>query len=357
MDTTLQFLKDRGISSPYFAGVMPYHRDANGQIVTDYHAISDQKIAQDAALITTPNNGVPSAYVTYLDPQVTTIMFAVMNATKLFGETKKGDWTDQFTNFPVEEYVGDVTPYSDFTNNVTSDVNYNFPSRENFVFETAIKYGMREQETAGKARLSYAGAKQRSAANILARAHNRFYLYGVANKQIYGALNDPNLNESETPVSVNSQTTWAGKLADQANTAQISNIFYNDIAKLMNALIGNNAGNVDTNARFVLAVASDRYSYLTIPNSFGKTALVLLKENYPNMEVIQLPELSTEAGSMLYLTVPELLGEPTAENAFSEKMRFCGIENYSTSWVQKAVGGTWGCIIRRPNLIATMTGI
>ena len=94
-----------------------------------------------------------------------------------------------------------------------------------------------------------------------------------------------------------------------------------------------------------------------MPNAFGLTALDLLKSNYPNLEVLYLPELTTEAGSMLYLTVPELFGEVTAECAYSEKMRFGGVEAYSTSWVQKAVGGTWGCVIRRPHLIATMLGI
>lgn len=357
MNQDIEFLSGLGVSSPYAVKLMPYERDDKGNIVVNYHCITARQAAQDAAMSTVPNVGIPSAYLTYLDPQITTILFAVMNATKLFGEVRKGTWVDQFMNFPVEEIAGDVTPYSDFTTSVTSEVNYNFPTRENFIFETSLKYGIREQETAGKAKLDYAGSKQRAAANIIARAHNRFYLYGVANKQIYGALNDPNLNESETPVSVNAQTTWEGKVADQGNTATISNVIFNDIAKLVTSLMGNNAGNVDQNTPMVLAVASDRYNYLSLPNSFGLTAFDLLKNNYPNMTVIQLPELSTDAGSMLYLTVPELMGEPTAENVYSEKMRFGNLETYSTSWVQKAMGGTWGCVIRRPNLIASMTGI
>lgn len=357
MNHEIQFLADRGVSSPYAVRLMPYERDAQGNIVVNYRGLSDKQIAQDAAMSTAPNVGIPSAYLTYLDPQITTILFAVTNATKLFSEIRKGTWTDQFANFPVEEIVGDVTPYSDFTNSVSTDVNYNFPTRENFVFDTTLKYGLREQETAGKAKLDYAGSKQRAAANILARAHNRFYLYGVANKQIYGALNDPNLNPSETPVSVNSKTTWAEKVADSNNTPTLSNVLFNDIAKLVTSLVGNNGGNVDNNTPMVLAIASDRYNYLTYTNAFGLSVLDLIKSNYPNMTIIQLPELSTDAGSMLYLTVPELLGEPTAENAYSEKMRFTNIETYSTSWMQKAVGGTWGCIIRRPNLVATMTGI
>lgn len=353
----IQRLKELGISSPYAVKVMPYHRDELNHIVTDYHMLSDAQIAQDAALSTVPNVGVPAAYVTYLDPMVTQILFAVMNATKLYGETKKGDWADQYMNFPVTEITGDVTPYSDFTNQVSSDVNSEFPSRQNFLFQTAIKYGDLEESTAAKARLNYAGMKQQAAAEIIARAHNRFYLYGVANKNVYGALNDPNLPESETPVSVNSKTTWADKVADQGNNATISNIIYNDIAKLVNAMMSNNGGNLDQNSPYVLAVASDRYSYLSIPNSFGLTALQLLKQNFPNMTIIQLPELQTASGSMLYLTVPTFMGQPSGENAYSEKMRFGRVEVYSTHYVQKAMGGTWGCVIRRPNFVATMLGI
>ncbi len=351
MNQDIQKLKELGISSYFDIKLMPHHFEGD-RVVTDYRAI-----AQDAAMQTVPNVGVPAAFVTYLDPQITSILFAVKNATRLFGETKKGSWVDQFMNFPVEEITGDVTPYSDFANGVSASVNYEFPSRQNFLFQTSLKYGLREQETAAQARLDYAGAKQRAAAEIIARAHNRFYLFGVANKQIYGALNDPNLNESDTPISVNSQTTWEGKAADQGNAATISNVLFNDIAKLVTVLMGRNAGNVDQTTPMVLAVASDRYNYLSMPNSFGLTVFDLLKNNYPNMTVIQLPELSTESGSMLYLTVPELMGEPTVENAYSEKMRFGNVETYSTSWVQKAFGGTWGCVVRRPNLVATMTGI
>ena len=353
----IEGLKELGISSPYAVKVMPYHRDENGHIVTDYHKVSESQIAQDAALSTVPNIGVPAAYTTYLDPRITEILFAVMAATKLYGETKVGDWTDRFMQFPVSEIVGDVTPYSDFTNSVSSDVNYEFPTRENFLFETSIKYGDLEQATAAKARLNYAGDKQRAASEIIARAHNRFYLSGVANKRTYGALNDPNLPESETPISVNSKTTWADKEADAGNAATISNVIYNDINKLVNALMSNNGGNLDQNSPYVLAVASDRYNYLSLPNSFGLTALQMLKDNYPNMTIFQLPELQTASGSMLYLTVPEFMGSPTGEAAYSEKMRFGRMESYSTFYVQKAFGGTWGCVIRRPNFIATMTGV
>lgn len=344
-----------GVHAPYAVGLMPF-TERNGVITTDYSAAA-QSLAQDAAMSTQPNTGVPVAFTTYLDPEVTTILFAATNATKLFNEAQKGDWTTTFAQFPVEEMTGRVTSYSDFTNSVSSDVNYEFPSRENYVFETVIKYGLREADVAAKARLSYAGGKQKSAANTIARAHNSFALLGVRGKQSYGALNDPNIPASITPISINEKSTWEDKSQDPANAPIMANIFYNDLAKLLNTLISRNKGQVDSSSTFTLAIASDRVSYLTWPNQFGKTALQLLKENYPNLTVLQLPELETNAGSMLYLVAQNVGGEKTAELAYSDKMRLLQMVPDVSSFRQKAVGGTYGCIVRRPTLIATMAGI
>lgn len=353
MTSLIEQAREAGIYSPYAVGFMPF-AEANGAIRTNYGRAAET-LANDAALSTAPNTGVPSAFLTYLDPEITTILFAAQNSTKLFAESRKGDWTTAVMQFPVEELTGDVTSYHDFNASPASDVNYAFPMRQNFVFQTALKYGMREEATAAKARLTLAGSKQKAAASIIARAQNRFNLYGVRGMEIYGALNDPNLNASETPISVSGKTTWGDKVAANSDTA--ANVIFNDVAKLVGVLIGNAAGNIDQNTRFVLGIGSKRFSHLTLPNSFGKTALQLIKENYPGLEVIQLPELDTSAGSMLYLVAPEVNGEKTGECAYSEKFRMLNIETHSSYWTQKAVAGTFGCVIRRPAFIATMTGI
>ena len=221
-----------GVSAPYAVGFMPFTEQGD-RIVTDYEQ-AGRSLAQDSAMNTKVNVGVPAVYATYIDPQVTTVLFGAMNATKLFPEARKGDWTTQYAQFPVEEQLGNVTAYSDYGAGISSDVNYEFPTRENFIFETTIKYGMRETDVAAKAQLSYAGSKQLAASGVIARSHNRFYLYGVANKQIYGALNDPNSPASITPLSVNGKSTWAEKMVDQQNVATIANVIFNDVATLVN---------------------------------------------------------------------------------------------------------------------------
>ena len=67
--------------------------------------------------------------------------------------------------------------------------------------------------------------------------------------------------------------------------------------------------------------------------------------------------MTTTAGEMLYMMLPNVMGFETAINAYSEKMRLSRIEAHATYFSQKAIGGTFGAVIKRPSAIATMTGI
>ena len=158
--------KARGISSPYAKDFMAYD-EVNGKIRVDYEKTA-KMLAQDAALTTAANVGIPSALVTYIDPTVTEILFSAMNAGRLAPEVKKGDWSDKYMRFNVTEYSGSVTPYSDHGENIASDVNIESPERENFVFQTVIRYGDLEEATVARQRLSLASEKQKAAATILA---------------------------------------------------------------------------------------------------------------------------------------------------------------------------------------------
>ncbi len=346
--------RERGIIAEGARGFMAFTKGPNGTIRVDASATA-RMLAQDAAITTTNNVGFPSAYYTYLNPQVVPILFAATNATRMFPEAKIGAWTDDYTNFPVEEVAGDVTPYSDYAGNGATDVNFEFPVREQFRFQTTIRYGDLEADKAAAAKISLVAQKQQAAAQVIARAENRFYLYGVAGKQVYGILNDANLSASISPVSVNSKSTWADKLADDADG--FANVCYADINKLWNDLASKNGANVDQNAHIVLAFSNAVASYLNVPNAFGLTATQMLKQNFPNMEMVQVPELSTGSGEMLYMIVPELLGTETGNCAFSDKFRMGRLVAHSSHFEQKVAGTTWGAIIKRPVLISRMLGV
>lgn len=352
MAIDFDFAKSRGISAPYAVGFMPFD-EKDGKIVLK--DVDRAQLAQDAALSTQPNIGAPAALYTYIDPRIIDVLFGVTNATKFFAKTLVGKWTDDYATFKVEEVAGQVSPYNDFANGTTSDVNYNFPVRQNFRYQTTIKYGDLEQSKLAEANVNLAARKQNAAAQIIARAENKFQLFGVEGIESYGMLNDPNLPESISPISVNSNSTWSSKVA--AAPSEAANIVFNDVNKLWQELTTNNGGNLDVNAPIVLGISNKMIGYLTIPNAYGKTAKTMLQENYPNIEFVQLPELSTASGEMLYMTVRELYGEPTGFCAFSAAYQLGRLVPQLSYFEQKASAGTWGCVIRRPSLVCTMTGI
>lgn len=347
-----QKAKELGVVSPYAVDFMAFD-DVNGKYSVDFKKTATQ-LAMDAS-ITQANVGVPSALVTYIDPNIVPILFNKLGATSIFDEVKQGSWTDDFANFPVEEVAGDVGNYSDFGDAVSTDVNYEYPVRELARFQTSIKFGDLETAKAGAAKIALASRKQLAAASIIARASNKTYIYGVAGKQSYGLLNDPNLAPSISPIAVGGNSTWASKQAANADT--FANVCFNDVNKLIAELFANNGGNIDANTPMVLGISNAMLAYLTAPNSFGKTALELLKVNYPNLVVVQLPELSTAQGETLYLTVPELDGVKTGITGYADKYRLGRLVPDLTSFRQKAIGTSWGAIIKRPSLVARMVGV
>lgn len=304
--------------------------------------------------------GYPVSAFSYLSPEIVPILLSARNATKLGREVKTGVWTDDYMQFPVEEYAGNVTPYNDYQNGVVTDVNYEFPVREQLRFQTTLTFGDLEAEKASSAKIGLINAKQRASAEIIAQESNRFYLYGVQGKKIYGLLNDPNLNATISPVNIapvgqTGITTWTDKMSNQPST--FANIAYNDVNTLWTELCSKNGGNIDANTPMILALSNKMLPYLNAPNSFGLTASKMIKDNFPNIEIIALPELSTSAGERVLLEVPELMGVSTVDCCYSDKYRLGRLIAKTSSYEQKAISTTWGAVVKRPSLIATMLGI
>lgn len=351
----LDQLKAKGIYVEGAKGVMAYDT-VNGKIKTNF---SKTALAMDSALQTTPNVAYPASFFQYIDPQIVEILFGVTNANKIAPEVKQGTWADEFYTYTTEEAIGDVTAYSDRTEQVTSEVNYEFQTREQARFETILQYGNLEVDKANQAKIALASRKQIAGANIIARKQNQFYLYGVSGKINYGLLNDPNLNASINPNSItiggNTYTTWADKTANDASNA--GNHVFNDVLALWSELSSKNGGNIDQNERIILAVSNNVVSYLSAPNQFGLTAMAMIKDNFPNLEVVQLPELSTQAGEQIKMIVPSLYGVDTVNLVYSDKFRALQVVQTVSGYKQKLVGTSYGAVVKRSSLIATMMGV
>lgn len=311
---------------------------------------SIDQLANDAAMVTAANSGIPVEFTSYIDPMVIPILTATRGAREIFGEAKKGDWTTSYARFQTSEITGEVEAYTDYGQGGASDVNPTFPVRTQYIYQTNIRYGDREVDVASRARLQLAADKQRAAATVIDIASNKFALYGVAGLEIYGLLNDPNLPASVSPLpNAASKTLWAEK-----STKEI----YEDVLYLFGKMADRGAGHIDANTELVLATSPATQVQLGKATDFNISARQMLETYFLKIRFVALPELATAtSGTSILLIAPTIEGLPTAQIGFSEKFRAMRLIPESSSFHQKFVGSSYGTIIYRPFAIGEMTGV
>ena len=309
------------------------------------------RIAEDAALVTTPNTTVPAELLAYIDPMVIEIMTAPRRAREIFGEEKKGDWTTPYAKWRADEMTGRTEPYSDYANGTTSGVNSEWQTRPQYIFQTSITYGDLEVAMSSAAKVNLAASKQRAAANVIDIDQNRFYLLGVAGKEIYGILNDPNLPDAITAgaTGTGSSTKWADK-----TTTQI----YNDILALFAELSSQSSGLIDRETPLKLCLSPEMAVRLGAATDFNVSVLDMLTRYFSNISIVTVPELhSMTAGETVFLIAPEVNGQKSGLLAFGEKIRALRVIPDMSSFRQKYVGTTYGGIVLMPFAFAQMTGM
>lgn len=296
-------------------------------------------VGDAAPLLTAPNAGILAPFVTYIDPRVIEVVVEPMKAAQIFGETKKGSWTDDFLQFPIAESTGETSSYDDFSENGMANTNVNWETRDTYYYQTIVELGEREVERAGAAKLDWVARKQISAALTLNKFQNKTYFYGVANLRNYGILNDPSLLASVT------LPTWVG--AD-------GQVVYDGLGTtLYGQLLDQTGGLIDTEAEMILLLSPKAQGAFTRTNQYNVNVNDQLKKNFPNLKIQTAPEMSTDAGEVIKLIVKNYEGVDTVEPTFTEKMRVHPMVLGLSSWRQKRSQGTVGTIIYRPIFVAT----
>ena len=278
------------------------------------------------------------------------ILTAPRRAREIFGEEKKGDWTTPYMKWRVDEMTGKTEPYSDYANGTTSGVNSEWQTRVQYVFQTSITYGDFEVDMSSTAKVNLAASKQRAAANVIDIDQNRFYLLGVAGKEIYGILNDPNLPAAITAgaTGTGGSTKWADK-----TTVQI----YNDVLALFAQLSKQSSGLIDKDTPLKLCLSPELAVRLGAATDFNVSVLDMLKRYFTRIDIVTVPELhSMTAGETMFLIAPEVNGQRSGTLAFGEKMRAGRVVPDLSSFRQKFVGTTYGGIVLMPFAFAQMTG-
>ena len=295
-----------------------------------------------------PNTAVPAYMNVYANPRVIEVLTAKRQYKTIAPEVKSGDWSTAFTQFRTLELTGETTPYQDYDANGQASVNTNFPTRQQYRFQTTLRVGDLEQDMNAAARIDLFAEKQRSAAIQLEIAFNKFAFYGVDGVNVYGLLNDPNLNSDLTPTTGAAGNTWALKTADEIMA---------DFAKMYSKLYERSNGWIDSSTKTKLVIAPACMAELNKVNTFGVSVKKMLADTYPQMEILTAAEMVTGSGNLAMILAEEVEGQPTVEFGYSEKYKAHSIIRESSSMHQKVSAGTYGAIVYMPFAIVTMLGV
>lgn len=333
--TFKQLEQDAGIFFPGAMDFMPKGVSHNFGMALD----------AQPGLVTVSNAAIPAYLSNYIDPKVIEALVAPMKAAVILGETKKGDWTTTTAMFPAIENTGEVSSYGDYSNNGVAGANANFNTRESYHYQVITRWGEKELEMAGLAKLDWASRLNMASILVLNKYQNQTYFFGVAGLKLYGLLNDPSLPASIAPTAAWSLGTTGG------------DVVYADIVRLFTQLQIQANGTIDTEEKIVLAMSPTTEVAFNKTNQYNVNVHDQVKKNFPNIRIETAPEYATVGGQLVQMIVESVEGQQTATTAFTEKMRAHGIVKSLSSYEQKKSQGTWGTVIFRPVLIASMIGV
>ncbi|MBN1085628.1 DUF2184 domain-containing protein [Erwinia aphidicola] len=343
-----EFKKHYQTASQKYGIILPGATDyINDQVANNF------SLAMDAqpTMVTQANSGIPAWLTNWVDPEVIRILVTPMKAAEILGETKKGDWTTQTASFPKVESVGETSAYGDYSENGMSNANVDWTYRQQFVFQNITKWGDRELDMYGEAKIGWAAEQNAASALVMSKFMNKSYFFGIAGLLNYGLLNDPSLSAPVTPGATGTSggVLWATKDGQGV---------YDDIAgRLFAKLVAQTGGLVDRQSAMTLAMSPQMEVNLTKTNMYNVNVSDLLKKNFPNLKVVTAVEYSTASGELVQLIADSLDGQDTGSAAFSEKMRSHGVIRLLSAFAQKKSAGTWGAIIKQPLAFAQMLGV
>jgi Uncharacterized protein conserved in bacteria (DUF2184) len=318
--------------------------------------------AQDAAQplsVTAQSSGIPWYLLSQIDPKQIEIVLAPTNATKIMPEEKKGDWTDEFWKWAINEASGEVAAYGDHNTSGEANSQTTWVTRQNYYYQTMTTWGERETAIAAKAKIALPARKEAASLMTMNKFQNKTYFFGFQGLENYGLLNDPNLLPSLTPLPYSgTDYTWASKIAASTNDGTLA--IFADIQQAVTQLIAQTYGYVTAQSKMKLCLSPSRAGYLNQTNTFGLNVMNMISKNYPGMTVEVAVEFESQVngiGELMYLIADELDGQETLICAFNEKMRAHAIVIETSSFKQKKSGGTWGAIIEQPLGIVVTVGI
>lgn len=356
------------MSKPNFRNDAPaLARDWGIHFMSGVQYYMDEPGANDAlpsfAPVTQSNSGVPAIFTTYTDPKIIKAIITPTKAEEIYGAAKKGDWVTDTAQFSTVELSGYASSYDDYSQDGAADVNANWPQRQSFHFQTWTRWGEREVERMGEAKIDWVNQKNAASISVLNKNANTIALFGIQGLELYGALNDPQLPAAIQPTA---KTLVGGGAAPNNTWTAINDPLqvYADIVKAFNQLTIQMGGNLTLESPLKLVIPTERQGCLLYSNQYmGYTLSDMLKKNMPNLEIVTLPEAGASlnggvsSNTLMQLFVKDVEGQESVTTAFTEKMRAHAVERYSSYFRQKKSQGSWGTLWFYPQACVTMVGI
>lgn len=351
-------LRRKGYSFWAPTGCSPQHLNSENPQETIRKIVSDA--ASGGQYQTQSNTLLPGQFFQIVDPNVYEARQSPLVATQIFPESRVGDWLTDYYTAQIKEYSGATQPYSDFSDTPTANVNYNPMAAKNFLYQTFIQIGEREQAKSMAAGINLLSDYELAAAHVLGYQENEIYLLGLEGMQVYGILNFPTLFPSVSPLP---WTPPGGSTPVTLWSQKDSQAIYDDIIYLYSQIVGRGRGNVTRNASMKLLVSPGAdVMLLKQTRSAGdlsqEPVYVTIDKALPALQVIQVPELASDTEGETIMLIVDLPGAlRTGDLYFAEKIKTHEPFVRHSVRQQKWSSGTFGAIIRQPYFVATMTGV
>jgi hypothetical protein len=319
-------------------------------------------IGLDALIAPTLTNatGVPLEYLRNILPGLVRIITVPVLIDELIGNTTVGSWEDEEIVQLISEPTGTPRPYGDITNIPLSSFNISHERRTIVRFEEGLQVGKLEQARFAKMGLDAASEKRGAAAEALNISRNLvgFYGYNATMTRTYGLLNDPNLPAYVTVASgagAGTPTEWSGKTFNEIVA---------DIQEAIADLITRSGTRINEQTPMTLAVASESYIYLTTPTQYGNTPGDWLKNRFPNLRIVAVPQFNNanSGENVFYLWADAIPGSGTDNGRTFDQLvpsmfQLLGRETTAKTEVEDYTNATAGTLLKRPFAVVRRFGI
>lgn len=312
--------------------------------------------------VTDPSVGVPVQFLqSWLAGQVFTLTQA-RKADMLAPVMTVGDWADQQIVQTSVEFLGKAGLYKDHGDVPLVSSNIVYDVRDIVRFEAGLQVTMLEADRAVKQGVDPSALKREALTRGFELLRNDIFFNGYCENglKVYGFLNDPNLPAFvEVASNTQAKKKWSEKGANDRIT---------DILTAVATLRMQSGANIDPMVdKLILALPTsciDLLREVDKGNTLGFTPMKWLNENYPNIEIVPVPQLEkatgNDAGFYLYAeSVPDsgTDDESTMLQLVPTRVKSLNAVTTTKGFEEAYSNALGGCFVKRPYAVVRYNGI